>query len=61
MRIGLNEIWDGKIPTDEMNLAELSDKIWEIGELDAIQEKVSPELFQLHIAINSIGNWQCDG
>ena len=61
MTIGLNELWDGKIPVDEMNLAELSDKIWEIGELDAIKEKVSPELFQLHIAINTIGNWQCDG
>ncbi|SMF90153.1 hypothetical protein SAMN05661091_4911 [Paenibacillus uliginis N3/975] len=61
MSIGLNEIWDGKIPADEMDLAELSDKIWEIGELDAIQEKVSPELFQLHIAINMIGNWQSDG
>jgi len=44
-----------------MNLAELSDKIWGIGELDTIQEKVSRELFQLHIAINMIGNWQCDG
>jgi len=26
MTIGLNELWDGKIPVDEMNLAELSDK-----------------------------------
>ena len=50
MSIEMNEIWDGKIPADEMDLAILSDKIWEIGELDAIQEKVSPELFQLHIA-----------
>ncbi|TKI50952.1 hypothetical protein FC756_27240 [Lysinibacillus mangiferihumi] len=61
MSIGLKEIWDGEIPADEMALAELSDKIWEIGGLDAIQEKVSPELFQLHIAINTIGNWQSDG
>lgn len=60
MSIGLNEIW-GKIPADDMELAELSDKIWGIGELAAIQEKVSPELFQLHIAINTIGNWQSDG
>lgn len=61
MNIGLNEIWDGKIPADETDLAELSDKIWEMGELDTIQEMVSPDLFQLHIAINMIGNWQCDG
>lgn len=61
MSIGLKEIWDGEIPADEMALAELSDKIWEIGGLDTIKEKVSPELFQLHIAINTIGNWQSDG
>nr|WP_106781347.1 hypothetical protein [Lysinibacillus timonensis] len=61
MSIGLNEILDGKIPTDEMDLAVLSDKIWEIGGLDTIQAKLSPELFQLHIAINMIGNWQSDG
>lgn len=61
MSIGLNEIWDRKIPADEMDLAELSDKIWEIGGLHVIQETVSPELFQLHIAINMIGNWQSDG
>ncbi|WP_286923724.1 MULTISPECIES: hypothetical protein [Lysinibacillus] len=61
MSIEMNEIWDGKIPADEMDLAVLSDKIWEIGELDVIREKVSPEFFQLHIAINTIGNWQCDG
>ncbi|MEK4425006.1 hypothetical protein [Solibacillus sp. FSL K6-1523] len=61
MNIGLNEMWDGKIPADETELAELSDKIWELGELDTIKEKVPPELFRLHIAINMIGNWQCDG
>ncbi|MCH1624643.1 hypothetical protein [Fredinandcohnia quinoae] len=61
MIIGLNEILNGKIPVDEMDLAGLSDKIWEIGGLGVIQEKVSPELFQLYIAINTIGNWQSDG
>ena len=29
--------------------------------LDDIKEKVTPELFTLHICMNMVGNWQCDG
>ena len=28
---------------------------------DDIKEKVTPELFTLHICMNMVGNWQCDG
>lgn len=42
-------------------LAELSDRLWKMGSLSEIQKKVSPELFNLHICINMIGNWQSDG
>lgn len=42
-------------------LVELSDRLWAMGNLSEIQEKVSPELFNLHVCINMIGNWQGDG
>lgn len=45
----------------EEALAELSDRLWELGNLEEIKEKVSPELFLLHIGTNMIGNWKCDG
>ena len=45
----------------EDTLVELSDKLWEIGTLQEIKEKVSPELFTLHIGMNMIGNWQGEG
>lgn len=43
------------------DLANLSDKIWEIGNLGEIKSKVIPELFILHVMINVIGNWQGSG
>jgi len=33
----------------------------EIGSLEDIKEKVSPELFTVHVSMNIIGNWQCEG
>ena len=42
-------------------LVELSDKLWELGTLEEIKEKVSPELFTLHIGMNMIGNWKGEG
>lgn len=61
MQVELNEIWDGTIPANEKDLVQLSDKIWGIGSLDVIKNTVSQEVFHLHIAMNLIGNWQCDG
>lgn len=46
---------------DEATLAQLSDKLWEMGSLDDIKEKVSKELFNLHIGINMIGIWKSEG
>lgn len=46
---------------NESVLAELSDRLWTMGNLSKIQEKVSPELFNLHVCVNMIGNWQSDG
>ena len=41
--------------------AQLSDKLWELGNLHDIKEKISPELFNLHIGINMIGIWKSEG
>lgn len=46
---------------NESVLAGLSDRLWTMGNLSEIQKKVSPELFNLHVCVNMIGNWQCDG
>ena len=46
---------------EEGTLAELSDKLWEMGTLEEIRGKVSPELFTLHIGMNMIGNWKGGG
>lgn len=46
---------------DVVAFAQLSDKLWELGNLDDIKEKVTPELFHLHIGINMIGLWKSEG
>ncbi len=46
---------------DVSAFAQLSDKLWELGNLEDIKEKVSPELFNLHIGINMIGIWKSAG
>ncbi len=46
---------------DEAAFAQLSDKLWELGNLDDIKEKVTTELFHLHIGINMIGIWKSEG
>lgn len=57
----LQESLNGVEDLDENTLAKLSDKLWGFGTLDDIKDKVTPELFILHICINMVGNWQCDG
>ena len=52
----LQELLNGVKCLDENTLAELSDKLWELGTLDDIKEKVTPELFTLHICMNDIVN-----
>ena len=39
----LQELLNGVKCLDENTLAELSDKLWELGTLDDIKEKVTPE------------------
>lgn len=46
---------------NEGTLAKLSDQIWSMGDIHQIKEKLNPELFLLHISINMIGNWKCEG
>lgn len=46
---------------DGAMLAKISDKLWELGNWDDIKEKVSAELFNLHIGINMIGIWKSEG
>ena len=46
---------------DVTAFAQLSNKLWELGNLDDIKEKVTPELFHLHIGINMIGLWKSEG
>lgn len=57
----LHDILNGMEDIDENTLAELSDKLWQLGTLEEIKEKVTPELFNLHICMNMVGNWKCDG
>lgn len=52
---------DGKMKLTESDLAELSDQLWQLGNLATIQNQVEPELFLLHVGINMIGNWMCEG
>lgn len=46
---------------DDVAFAQLSNKLWELGSLDDIKEKVTVELFNLHIGINMIGIWKSEG
>ena len=46
---------------DVAAFAQLSDTLWKLGNLEDIKEKVTPELFHLHIGINMIGIWKSEG
>lgn len=57
----LKEMFKDASAIDEMQLAEISGKLWEIGSLEEIKVNTSPELFYLHVAVNMIGNWKGEG
>ena len=59
--ISLKEVTGGKPVTDERELVKISDKLWQIGSLEEIRQKVSSELFNLHVGMNVIGGWQNEG
>ncbi len=46
---------------NESFFAEVSDKLWEIGEIEEIKNQTDEDLFLFHIAVNIIGNWKGDG
>lgn len=46
---------------DAAALERLADKLWKLGSLDDIKEKVTAELFHLHIGINLIDIWKVGG
>ena len=60
-KIVLKDFIHGAIPDNGIELAKISDRLWKLGVLDVIREKVCPDLFALHICINMIGCWQGDG
>ena len=57
----IKEMIENVSDIDEMQLVKISDQLWKIGNLGEIKEKVSPDLFYLHIGINMIGNWKGEG
>ena len=60
MLMTFNDFFDA-IPGNEYDLVRVSDEIWKLGSIEEIRGKVCPELFTAHVAMNIIGNWQCDG
>ena len=61
MAITIKEMFKNKIPKDDMDLVTVSDEIWKLGTIEEIKEKLSPELFTVHVGMNVIGNHQSDG
>ena len=57
----LNDLSMKEEALDETALAGISDWLWGMGSLEEIKEKVSPDLFLLHVGMNVIGNWKGDG
>lgn len=60
-KLTIRDIIDDVSNVDETKLAEISDKLWGIGNLEEIKEKVSSDLFYLHVGINMIGIWKGEG
>lgn len=57
----INEAIGNATNINESVLLKLSDRLWTMGNLSEIQENVTPALFNLHVCVNMIGNWQNDG
>lgn len=52
---------EGAIPENEMDLVELSDKIWELGDINDIFDQLERDNFQIFIMMNIMGIWKGDG
>lgn len=59
--ITIQEFYGDVKAIDEDVLVEKSDALWEKGSVADIKKLVTPELFHLHILVNLIGNWKCEG
>ncbi|QUY18512.1 hypothetical protein GWP40_09510 [Treponema vincentii] len=57
----LKELIKNQKNFNESFFAEVSDKLWEIGEIEEIKNQTDEDLFLFHIAVNIIGNWKGDG
>ena len=52
----LKELIKNQKNFNESFFAEVSDKLWEIGEIEEIKNQTDEDLFLFHIAVNIIGN-----
>ena len=57
----IQDMFQNQSKIDEGVLVEVSDQLWKLGSLQEIKEKVSEDLFVVHVGINMIGNWKNDG
>ena len=59
--ITINEYYSDVDEIDEVTLVSKSDFLWKNGSLAEIKELVCPRLFNLHVFVNLVGNWKCEG
>lgn len=52
---------EGNIPENEMELAELSDEIWTLGNIIHIHDQLESDDFNIFMMMNIIGIWKGDG
>jgi len=57
----ISDVLQGMDINTEDAIVTLSDRIWEIGNIDEIRQQVSNAAFTFHIVANVIGNCKCDG
>lgn len=57
----ISDVLQGMDINTEDAIVTLSDRIWEIGNIDEIRQQVSDAAFTFHIVANVIGNYKCDG
>ncbi len=57
----ISDVLQGMDINTEDAIVTLSDRIWEIGNIDEIKQQVSDVTFTFHVAANVIGNCKCDG
>ncbi|MBD3592558.1 hypothetical protein [Bacteroides sp. GM023] len=57
----ISDVLQGMDVNTEDAIVTLSDKIWELGNIGTIKEKVSDVVFTFHVVANVIGNYKGDG